>query len=935
MERREGYGCMEEEDSRFDGLTVTLKKRKLCVGGAVKQNSFGADEYLVLGHFDQMTVRHTNKWLDWAPYNTETISLEDEYVDKYHIKAYFPEGVKRDQYEKDGFDYQIWTQEDKPYPFSIASVINISEEYAKSIKSNGKLFGDVISELILECVQELSFSDLWKEMHGAFFPTIGYSDLILLFQTDNPEPVLTLLEHMKQKKALSPRTKCRYPQLSNAYTFLGFSDRGLDCVDDSKLNRIKLSVRFGMNAGISGEVYLNYLEWILGKSIGEHYQVLGDSDVMLVPQVELKSILGEYFLKKDGSPGIFHPAHGSFEYVRSMQTSFQIDLSQSDTVDFPEMVSSDDTIERYRSRYRMLLKKLDDFLKQHRMPGRIVYGLQIVMKRYMQMIQSRHSFDMKTIIGNAFSNFAKCIERDMEIVEGLGESYQKYDEIRQMLMAMNMFRERIGEYLADMQRSDSLFLEGRSLSHPSIGSATKLLFFYNGYIDNVKAQIWCWEKDRYSFVVISGGTDQTQAIDLFSHLNPADAQIPSVILVTVPEASLYDVKSSQFHVLHEMLHFCGERKRQERLKHIIEVVSGYTACLFGDFMESIQRTSVEYTLHSLSSYIQSKTEIAKTCEKIFDKQTMHLKGQLRKLLENQILCQTIDLSEEKYYGREVYDWLYVTMQELFYHEDKDTGLKNEIYDLYQEYQICLLRELDHMMKKCGIPYSNFSLIADTYEKTRKDTECDNGDRRLIEYLVGIYFGQDVKLEKKYGDVDEQDVNGTLEALLGLVENLFKECYADCMAGDIMEISPAQFVMSFLSEARNEQEAFSKDNLTRMRLIIDFKYLFGIDNQLSADVSDAIREYTQKEQKKGASHIYEVNISWLNDLLCKNEKERERLSTFIDPVLDYLYSCREAWKQEGIDLKNIQTLNACTEIDTPEETYMFLNYVTDNWMCYAE
>lgn len=927
---------MIEEDERFKGLTITLKKRKLCVSGENGSGPLDSGEYLVLGHFDHMTIKRTDKWLDWAPYHTENVSLKDEYIDKYNIKGYFPKRSQRARYQENGFDFDTWLKEDTEYPFVIVSVINISDEYAKRIKGGNQIFCDAIFELILDCIRESSSEQNWKEMHGAFFPTIGYSDLVLLFKTIDPEPILNLLEYMKQRKELVKDTGKSFPNLSSAYTFLSFCDRGIDKIKDHVEKNVELAIRFGMQDGISTKDFQHYLDDVLGEEKQIYYRALGDSDLMLIPQLKLKEVLPEYFFRSGEVPGVFNPSHKSFSYIRSMQTEFcmQLPTEEYEVKALPETAARN--IESYRQKYLGLLNKLDEFLSDNQMPQRIVYGLQIVMKRYLQLIQSRHCFDMETIIGHAFSNFVKCIEKDIEIVESL-EVEKRYEEIRQMLVATNTFREKIGEYLADMQRSDSLFLEGRSLSHPSIGSATKLLFFYNGYIDNTKDLI-CKEreKNQYSFVVISGGTDQTQAIDLFSHLDPARGDIPSVILITVPEASLYDVKSSLFNVLHEMLHFCGDRQRKCRWDFIVEAVSGYTASAFGDLLENAQMSATKDIIENLCIDIRNDKNVFVKIKESFDKETGDLKRELKRILKQAIVAKATKMTKEQYYSRKVYNYLYKLIKELFYSENEDESLTYKIYELYQNYQIAVLKKLDKVVKECNIPYSNFTFIAATYSKRNTDKFPYNKyDMGLIEYIVSKYFGQYTRLEKKYGKIIEKDAHIELKALLIIVENLFKECYADCMAGDIMKIELPQFIMSFLSEARNEREAFSNDILTRLRIMTDFQYLFKIENGLSEESKCVITEYAKKEKEKGANHIYaEKVVNHLDELISKKESEEERISELTNPVQEYLKSCKETWSEQGIKLQDIQKLNVCTELDTPNETYDFLDYVTYNWMCYA-
>ena len=176
------------------------------------------------------------------------------------------------------------------------------------------------------------------------------------------------------------------------------------------------------------------------------------------------------------------------------------------------------------------------------------------------------------------------MKRTMKMLAEAEDIEVKEILVERLLSAVGIFRENIGDYLADMQRSDRSFIEGQSLSHPSIGSATKLLFFYNQYINETAQMLMetksggnAGQEETYTFVIMSGGCDVTTASDIFSYMDPADEEGHSLIIITVPEMSLYDIKGTMFRILHECLHFCGERKREERFGHLIRSFSSYSA----------------------------------------------------------------------------------------------------------------------------------------------------------------------------------------------------------------------------------------------------------------------------------------------------------------------------------------------------------------------
>lgn len=925
-----------ETEEKFEGLTVTLKKRKMCVEGGNISQEFSGNNYLVLGHFDQMSIKYVNSWSQWAPFHTESVSLNDEYIDKYNIKAYFPESKIRAKYQEKGVTYEIWKEQVDEFPFVIACVVNISIEYASELLKDKKDVNDCFIDLVCKCAKDCSQAEEGKNIHMSVCPTIGYSDFLLLFRTNDINYVLRLIENLKcqgnQKK----------PYISDIYTLVGFCNKGLENLKNNISKGIEISIRFALKEGVSANQFKNILDKELGSGWGRSYRVLGDSDFMLVTNAEFSQVLPLYF--NNGTPGPLCPGSTVFKYIRNMQSELcisDIGAMKNVTSYFPD--ENNDLIEQYRERFSVNLEKLKDFLRKNRLPGRIVYGLQIVMKRFLQLIRTKHSFDVERIVGNVFDNFFNCVIRSIDDINYIDTKINgnsevekmKYDYLQKFLKALNFFREKVGDYLADMQRSDSLFLEGRSLSHPSIGSATKLLFFYNWYINRVKEKIDVENADRYSFLVMSGGTDQTQAIDLFAYLDPADKAC-SVILITVPEASLYDVKSSLFHVLHELLHFCGERKRKERWKYITEALSTYTGIVFGDFLEKDQEGFIYVCLEQLQVYkgADSYAELKKKVEGEVASATNILKKNLAKELNDRIAKNSDDAL---YYGRYVYEEIYKSVSRLFDEEQPD--LINRIYELYLEYQKELMQSISSVLEKEGILYSMIHLNVETVHYKLldvKDKKYNVHDMNLIKKIVAYYLGRKNSEDSEEFSFDELDSKIALSEILGTLSDLFKECYADCMAGKILDIKTSQFIYSFLTETRNEQDAFSNDNISRLRMLIDFKYMFGIENNVPDNVNQELKKLLDGEEKKITCYVRpDQAIKWVNTILEKRGEE-ERISALIDPVIKYLYICNSDWNVKGEEaISELRYLNNYSEMKTDADVYSFLHYVSDSWIFYAK
>lgn len=942
----------------LDGLIVTLKKRKLFIEGRDPGVEKNHNEFLVLGHFDQMNINYIDSWLKMTPYHTEAISLKDEYMDKYSLKGYFPREEKRKIYQRDGFNYKIWEmKEEDNKPFVIASVINISDMWAKEIVSEKKEICDAFVEMFEKEVTDSRYKESWKQMNAAVFPIIGYSDFLLMFKTDDVRSVLNIISILKQKKIR------KVPCLSNAYTVIGFRNSTLNTLDNKRSERVELSIRFGLKAGITSIQFKKKLDEILGDKIGRSYRVLGDSDIMLVMHAPLSEILPLYF--RDKEAGIFCPGSDIFQCIRNMQTEICFDITDEN---YSGKMDLDETlpvlkvnVEKELQMFIDTKDELKKFMEEKRLPGRIVYGLEIVMKRYLQLIQSRHSFDIEGIIGKAFQNFVKCTgtniesirelenpsEKDIQALKKTGlwelmENEQlreeiKYEELQKFLKALNTFRERISDYLADMQRSDSLFLEGCSLSHPAIGSATKLLFFYNWFMDQMKEKIDPLNADKYSFIVMSGGTDQTQAIDLFAHLSPADDEACSVILITVPEASLYDVYSSLFHVLHELLHFAGERKRKERMGYIVEALCRFISCVFTDFLEKEQEEFVFEYLVQLENYMSTQiaSEMKKEVEKVFSEHTQILKKQLTDMLRESISLKLRELPEEFYYGRYIYEQIAKTVKEVF----REKYISEFVYDAYMSYQSELMNSILKIVKKYKIFYSAFHLNLQNLEYRKRyavKIEESDHEKKLVEHIIELFLSE--KRSTSLEDIlfDKNDKMVGLDEILEVLRDIFKECYADCIAGNVFGIQPSEFIYSFVTETRNENDAFTTNIPNRLRMMVDFLYLFGVENAISENKTDGLDCLLKNANEKGVCYITKEHvIKWLNRILDKREQE-ERISALIDPVMDYIKECYAEWEKTIFEkLGDMQKIIKCSKLENESDMYEFMQYIANSWMYYAK
>lgn len=926
----------------MDGVSLILKRRKLYT---ITDDL--TSDYNVLGYYDQLVIKHITEWRDWSPTQTEGLSINDNFIDKYTIKGYFPrQRIQKRLYEKLDFDFEVWKENKDNYPFVVASVINLSGEYLKKCQD-----ADIYQKLCQSLREQAgkSMPDLdWKNLHCAVLQTIGFSDFVILLKTDNLSRAMDFCENIRLIKY--KEENC----ISNIYTFEAFKEQGLGNLNGKNSQPFDLSVRVTLRPGITASSFLHYFEeqlWLYleSKNVSKtanifkgRYRIIGDADCLISLHISLADFLPLYF--RNGSvPMLLNPDHELFKtYICDLKTELQrVEKGAKGSKYLPPNTSK---VEEYRKLFVKIIDKIEKCIKAYNVPVRIIYGLQNVMKQFLELIQSEHCFDVEKLVGEVFKSLLRCIEPDilylgLEKGEEIPKQGDAYERIGNMIEALNIFREYVGDYLSDIQRSDSLFWEGRSLRHPSIGSATKLLFFYNSFLNKVK-DILCTENENYSFLVTSGGTDQTEAIDLFDYQDINEKNV-SLLILKIPEASLYDVSGSLFKLLHELLHFCGNRLRMERAEDVMHIIKLYIAGGISRILKKDQELMYnEGVIDSLERYLsfEKMTKISKTWKHQLNCQTEYLKRKIEKEID-EVVREKCPLENEKeilFYGKNLYSsFLKFYEEEIFCLQFGDNSLLWSIYNDFMEFQKIMADNMKEILLENGILFSNVDLyLADWNSK--KENSID--DMLIIQDLFKICLGAKESYLSNPELVVADDDRVVLETFMSIMESVFKECFADCMAAKILHMEMEDFIMAFITEERNEKNAFPDNYAGILRMQIDFAFLYGIEGCLSRENEERVKKAVERKKSMGFDYIEDAEkiITQLNRVLDTKE-QNDDIKEIKTCVCRYLEKCRQDWENNNIfnDVKEMQKIYATTLMKNKDDIYAFLDDVSKQWISFAE
>lgn len=928
----------------MDGLSLILKRRKLYT---ITDDL--TSDYNVLGYYDQLVIKHITEWREWSPTQTEGLSIKDNFIDKYTIKGYFPKKTIQEKLQKElDFDFQVWKKNDDNYPFVVAAVVNLSEKFLKKCQDTD-IYQTLCHKLREQAGKNMSGSE-WGNLHCSVLQAIGFSDFVILLKTDNLSKAMDFCESIRLIKDDSEIC------ISNIYTFEAFKKEGLENLDGKNSQPFDLSVRVTLRPGITASGFLHYFEeqlrsYLESKKVSKNtdifkgkYRIIGDADCLISLHISLADFLPLYF--KNGSvPMLLNPNHELFKiYICDLKTELQqVENGTGDQTKYSQTQPSP-KVEEYRELFVEIIDKIEKCIRDYNVPERIIYGLQNVMKQFLELIQSEHCFDVEKLVGEVFKNLLRCIEPDISYLkskkeEEVSESGDAYERIGNMIEALNIFREYVGDYLSDIQRSDSLFWEGRSLRHPSIGSATKLLFFYNGFLNRVKDAL-CTENENYSFLVTSGGTDQTEAIDLFDYQDINEKNV-SLLILKIPEASLYDVSGSLFKILHELLHFCGNRLRMERAEDVMSIIklyiAGGIARILGTAQESIYKEEV---INFLDRYISSEKmkKIVGTWKQQLDAQTENLKKKIENDIEQVVSakCRLEEMDEILFYGKNLYSsFLNFYENKIFNLKFKDNTLLYRVYNDFMEFRKNVADSMKKILLENEILFSNVDLYLADWNS---DKENSIDDICVIQDLFKICLGaKDVYLSNPEMKVAKED-KVILETFMSVMESVFKECFADCMAAGILHMEMEDFVMAFIAEERNEKNAFPDSYAGILRMQIDFSFLYGIENCLSCENEKRLIEAVKRKKDMGFEYIEDAEkiIKQLNKVLDTEEQNTEikEIKTYI---CQYLAKCQQNWKKNKVfdDIKEMPEIYSTTLMKNSDDIYAFLNEVSRQWMSFAE
>lgn len=579
------------------------------------------------------------------------------------------------------------------------------------------------------------------------------------------------------------------------------------------------------------------------------------------------------------------------------------------------------------------IAEFHEFIEKNNLHRRNVKSLEHLMKNFLNLAQLPHCFDVEMIMGEIFTALIKNLRYAMQ-------QYLDSDEdidLFYVIESLNQFREIVSAYIIDMIHSDKLFIEGQTLTHQSVGSATKLLFAYNSILLDLMNAMRTSEKDEavseFKILVTSGGCDRTNVRDIFSCLGN-HAECPKILVATIPEISLYDIKGTMFRLFHECMHFCGKRHRKERLVYLIAAIGKFVSYNMSVLL--YDEESFELYFSEISIYFPKDgtrlEEIRREIYEIYQKNSQKFCRSICQLIiEDGYFSDYINTrtDEISYYfcnlERDLFNQQEIA--KIFLSDlSKEGTLGNKMYHCLSDCQMEFFEEMSSYAKKHNIFYTGF----DSYIQHRQYLRSKGRMDSKIESFLNEYLQE---FMQRFSDGNSSQISDArdiikYEELIETLSGAFKEGFADCFAIKALKMDWIDFLLAFIYEEWDIELALPDYLLNIMRIGADLSVVYKIKERLSSDQETLIWERVKQWEDQGYQY---QNVGLLIERINSILENYSKLKTcgLTEELEEYLILCIQ--DKEFPDCSELtQFYNICGFYSETDHIYKMMEYLTCKW-----
>lgn len=585
------------------------------------------------------------------------------------------------------------------------------------------------------------------------------------------------------------------------------------------------------------------------------------------------------------------------------------------------------------------------------------------------------------------------------------------------------FRMYVGEFQDSLQFSDRNFIESVRIKHSSIGTSTKLILVYNELInrfvtemdsalkkfeeelwkrkkteiidetksnasmslvervlftsDNAikkgKIEPFRWIDSSKIFLVTCGGQDKAEVINLSEGIPSADnsgdssedrknCQIEdSLVIMRMPERSIFDIRGTIFRMFHEIWHLCGHRKRTDRCVFVmldaiqrLSVVIANTMInqnvilnIVHDCILGIEQEKWDSIVQTLRGII--KGAILNFSEKINDSMKS-IEYQLNEEVRNQ--RQEKGSIKDFFYRNKIVNMLIdITVEEFLRNSCQNTykpDLWQDIYSAYQEETTTMYKTIEeYLLKEFGdqIDIADISDIIWKQEINIRDTLIEENIREVLSFLATGMVGvsdnncatNGIAWRKWFQDCQ---VNKVYEFLFEVYSETFCDYMTCHTIGRESCFQKEDYVMFFIysNDDIDIELANTELNIFRIGTILELFFECDVNNPLQLDRERLKELYI--ESFKDSEQIIEEKIEEIEQAMARiwtsyqrGRKYTNHLHTYLK--VDYLYNTMDNIENSVDVVKNIRGIfKAAGEIKSHEDVMNMVKELLHVWASIA-
>lgn len=892
------------EDSAQDVIGLTLQLQKFSVGTPSHIRHVGGNT--VLGHYDHLLINPVRRWLDFSPrmdwkYNegSDFPDGQDHLVSHYPIKLLFPgQEVIRKQ---SCFAYAEWKDPETllaDKPCMTVVLLNLTDIYRK--QEGTQLLPNFLQLLRDNCQEQL------EQMRCCVLPSLGYSDFCILMAGSSWKAALALVDHLHGITVADAANKDKKIVVLSTDYMLPICHRSNKNDFSKYFDDLKLMVRVNLYPGVTAQHLANRLPEV------QVYRISGGSDCFLSAQDKTGQQALMNFLLDDGT--------GNF-VVDIVSTPHLLMTSGKPA---PSALEWPRPNQGYIVHFEKAIVAYSRKLKEYNRHSRQINSLWELSSMIKNICSQHHIGDLRQIMEDLLESFSYCLKccADRMDCEWDFADMEEY---------VGMFSSVVGNFLSDLSRSDCFFMERDRYNHASVSSATSLLIAYNHWLNEFTRAVnkitESPNRSRYTFLVTSGGRDQTQTMEAFYFLDQKldeNGQLyEEVPLVTqMSEMSLFDFSGTILRATHECMHFSGIRRRKERVGFLLTFIVRLLSKLLANAL--LSKDVCDYAIGVFQS-LNATQEILDKAKNAYcacrEKLSTGIEGTLEKLLDPPDLAQW---NEYQCLSKNVQDWIYKHLMLAFSGQTlRESGngpyrfhmsrLAEDLYKLTQDSQQRYFEDCNQLCCVHGLSCAVFSYGAKTQmvldQQNKIDETLDTAIQLILSRLLIGESANSMPTTKDEPDYDAWELNfpyfpliiNNIKNTLDTSVDIFKESFADVIACEILDADFTDYVLMHVFEDWDLDSALDTDMANTYRIPVVLRLCYGHylggNGQLTVEARDHIEKAILRLELHGMPHRLDSTklCNRLDSLLCEFN-ENEEIGA---PLVEYLKQCKIDYDQDTV------------------------------------